>query len=79
MGTVILTPIAAAAAVCHDEQLRIWADDHIIAALSLEGLLRADLSYDEVVDLEKIVMREIRSIIESAFDHPAAITIRRGT
>lgn len=77
MGTVTLTPIAAAEAVCHEEQLRIWAHDHIIGALSTGNFLRDDLIYDEIVELEDAMMREIKCIIESAFDHPEAVTIRR--
>jgi len=75
--SVILLPSKAAEEVCHEEQLRIWAHDHILAALTMEGYLRDDLSYDDGIDMEKMVMREIKSIIESAFDHPAAVTIRR--
>lgn len=77
MGTVTLLPAAAAETVCHEEQLRIWADDHIIGALAQEGYFREDLSYDDKIDIERIVMREIKSIVESAFDHPEARTIRR--
>jgi hypothetical protein len=75
--SVILLPSKAAEEVCHEEQLRIWADDHIIGALAQEGYFRDDLSYDDKIDIEQIVMREIKGIIESAFDHPAAVTIRR--
>ncbi|WP_398473038.1 hypothetical protein [Tardiphaga sp.] len=77
MGTVILGPAAAAQTVCHDEQLRIWAHDQVLAALSMGGYLRDDLSYDDRIDMETMVMREIRGIVESAFDHPEARTIRR--
>lgn len=77
MGTVILSPAVAAETVCHEEQLRIWADDHIIGALAQEGYFREDLSYDDKNDIERIVMREIKNIIESAFDHPEARTIKR--
>lgn len=75
--SVILLPTKAMEEVCHEEQLRIWADDHIIGALAQEGYFRDDLSYDDKIDIESIVMREIKSIVESAFDHPAAVTIRR--
>jgi hypothetical protein len=75
--SVILLPAKAMEEVCHEEQLRIWAHDHILAALSMEGYLREDLSYDDRIDMEKMVMREIKGIIESALDHPAAVTIRR--
>jgi len=75
--TVILLPTAAAEEVCHEEQLRIWAHDNILAALAMEDYFRDDLSYDDKIDMEKIVMHEIKQIIEMAFDHPAAVTIRR--
>jgi len=74
-ATVILGPAAAAEAVCHEEQLRIWADD-VISALGMENYLNFS-SYADKVDMEQIVMREIKSIVESAFDHPEARTIRR--
>lgn len=77
MATIILGPAAAAEAICHDEQLRIWAHDHILAALSMEGFLREDLSYADGVDMEALIMRELKRIIEMAFDHPEARTIKR--
>jgi hypothetical protein len=75
--TVILNPAVAANRVCHEEQLRIWADDHIIAALAMAGYIREDMSYDDIIDLNQIVMRELKHIIEMAFDHPEAATILR--
>jgi hypothetical protein len=75
--TLILTPAAAAETVCHDEQLRIWADD-VISALGMENYLNFS-SYADKVDMERIVMREIKSIVESAFDHPEARTIKRAS
>lgn len=75
MGTVILTPAAAAEAVCHDEQLRIWAHE-IVAALGMENYLNIT-SYDDTIDMERIVAHEIRQIIEMAMNHPEAATIRR--
>lgn len=74
-ATVILSPAKAAETVCHEEQLRIWADD-VISALGMEDYLKFS-SYADKVDMEAIVMREIKSIVESAFDHPEARTIRR--
>lgn len=74
-ATVILNPASAAELVCHDEQLRIWADE-VISALGMDDYLKFS-SYADKVDMEHIVMREIRSIIEMAFDHPEAATIRR--
>jgi len=75
MGDVILTPAAAADLVCHDEQLRIWSDE-VISALAMGNYLQFS-SYDDKVDMERIVMHEIKSIVEMAFDHPEAATIRR--
>jgi hypothetical protein len=75
-ATVILAPTAAAETVCHEEQLRIWAND-LVGLLSMESYLREDLDYSDGVDLEGVVMREIKKIVESAFDHPEARTIRR--
>jgi len=77
MGTVILTPAAAADEVCHEEQLRIWAHDNIVGALALGDWLRDGLSYDDQIELEQCMMREIKQIIVMAFDHPEAATIRR--
>jgi hypothetical protein len=55
--------------ICHDEQLRIWAHDNIVAALALGGYLR-DLDYDEGIDLQEMLMREVKQIVEMALDHP---------
>jgi hypothetical protein len=74
-ATIILSPAAAAETVCHEEQLRIWADE-VISALGMEDYLKFS-SYADKIDMEQIVMREIKSIIESAFDHPEARTIKR--
>lgn len=76
MAVVILNPAAAAETVCHEEQLRIWAND-LVGLLSMENFLREDIDYSEGIDLEQAVMREIKKIVESAFDHPEARTIRR--
>ncbi len=75
-ATVILSPAAAADAVCHDEQMVVWASD-FAGALSLGGWLREDLDYSDGVDLQEAIKRELRSIIAMAFDHPEAKTIRR--
>lgn len=76
-ATVILNPTAAAEMICHEEQLRIWAHDNIISHLAMEGYLRDDLSYDDGLHIERIVMSEIKSIIGMAFDHSGARTIFR--
>lgn len=77
-ATVILSPAAAAEVVCHEEQLRIWAHDNLMGGLATGDYLR-DLSYDEGLELERMLMRELKSIIATAFDHPEARTIRRTT
>lgn len=75
-ATVILSPQAAAAEVCHDEQMAIWAND-FAGMLSMGGWLRDDLDYSEGVDLQEAIKRELRNTIEAAFDHPEARTIKR--
>ena len=70
MSAVLLNhPAKAAELVCHDEQLMIWADD-LIGLLSMEDWLKDALSYDDGIDLQKAVMRELKSIITMAFTHP---------
>ena len=77
MGAVVIhNPASAAEIVCHEEQLRIWADD-MISAIGMQGDFLKDRTYCDLVDLGQIVQREIKSIVESAFDHPEAVTIRR--
>ncbi len=76
MSNVILTPTAAVEAVCHEEQMVIWAND-VMVAMGMGGFLREDLSYDDKVELDHAIRKEIRSIMEMAFDHPEAATIRR--
>lgn len=74
-ATVILSPAAAVNAICHEEQLRIWAHDNIIDALALGDFLNEDMDYDDKITLERVIMREIKSILTMAFDHPNARTI----
>jgi hypothetical protein len=76
MSNVILTPAAAVDAICHEEQMVIWAND-VMGALSMGNFLRDDLSYDEIVELDHAIRQEIKSIIGMALDHPEATTIRR--
>lgn len=73
--SVILLPTRAMEEVCHEEQLRIWAHE-VVCALGMENYLNIS-SYADSVDIEEIVKREIKSIIEAAFNHPAAVTIQR--
>ncbi len=65
----MVTTKKAAERVCHEEQLRVWAND-LVGALSLDGFIRDDMSYDDGLDLERTVMREIKSIVAMAFTHP---------
>jgi hypothetical protein len=74
MSGITLSPVAAAEAVCHEEQLRIWASDDMIGALALGDFLRGDLDYAEGIELERVVMAELKKIITAAFDHPEAKT-----
>ena len=75
-AVVILAPQAAVEAVCHEEQMVVWASD-LVGMLSMGGWLRDDIDYGEGVDLDLAVRRELRSIIGMAFDHPEAKTIKR--
>jgi len=75
-SVIIANPSRAAEIVCHEEQMVIWTAD-MAGALSLERFLRDDLSYDQVLELHAVIGRELRSIIEMAFDHPEARTIIR--
>lgn len=73
MTAVLLThPAKAAELVCHDEQLRIWADD-VVGLMSMEGWLKDDLSYGDGVDLVNAIKRELKKVVESAFTHPEAM------
>ncbi len=73
MSALILKhPAKAAQEVCHDEQLLVWSGS-FVGALSMAGVLRDDLSYDEGLELHQIVQREIRSIVSMAFTHPEAL------
>jgi hypothetical protein len=74
-GAVILSPSAAAEAVGHEEQLRVWANA-LVGRLSVEGYLRDDLEYSEGVELERAVMDEIKSILRMAFDHPECRSVK---
>lgn len=74
MASVILLPEAAVDRICHDEQMVIWADD-LVGSLSVYGFLRDDLSYDDGIELNEAVKREIRSIVSAALNHPEARTV----
>ncbi len=75
-ATIILTPARAAEEVCHPEQMQIWVHE-IVCSLGMAGLLRDPLTYDEVLEAHALVESELRTIIEMAFDHPEARTIKR--
>lgn len=74
-ATIVLTPQRAAETVCHDEQMVIWASD-FLGMLNLGGWLREDMTYDDGVEAGEAIKRELRSIIEAAFDHPEARTMK---
>lgn len=62
--SVRLSPQMVARLVCHDDQLEVWADDMIDAVadwLEIE-------TYDDKVALARAVKREIKQIVEAAFE-----------
>jgi NTP pyrophosphatase (non-canonical NTP hydrolase) len=61
--------------VCHEEQLRVWANE-LTGGLSLGDFIREDVDYADGVELERIVMHEIKQIVISAFTHPAREALR---
>lgn len=73
MNRVTLLPSVAVDRVCHDEQMRIWARD-IAVALGMANYLSM-ASYEEILDVERIIQGELKSIMESAFNHPEAVTM----
>jgi hypothetical protein len=75
-ATIILGPKRAAETVCHKEQLQIWAHD-VLVAIGMADYLREDMSGADLGDCERIIADEIKDIIEMAFDHPEARTIKR--
>ena len=74
IATITLLPTAALDRICHPEQLEIWSGD-FAGALGLAGLIRDDLSYDEVVELHAVLQREIWSVARMALSHPEARTV----
>lgn len=60
-----------AARVCHEEQLRVWAEE-LVSDLAAGDFLREGMDYAEGVDLHRAVMAEIERIVTSAFEHPEA-------
>lgn len=74
-ATVTLLPAAAVDRICHEEQLRIWAHDNIVGALCHGDWLRDDLSYDDQIELEQVLMQEVRRIVAMALGHPEARTV----
>lgn len=73
---IVLDAKRAVEEVAHEEQMTIWVGE-VLGALSLCNALRDDLTGGDVVELHKVVARELRDILEMAFDHPAARTIMR--
>jgi hypothetical protein len=70
MSAIILNhPAKAAEMVCHDDQMVIWAGD-FVWMLSVGDWLKADLSYDDGLELQAAISRELKSIIAMAFTHP---------
>lgn len=54
--------------VCHPEQLQVWATD-LAAQLDFDGFLRDDFDFDDTVYLHRVLKREIKKIVTSAFEH----------
>ena len=75
MSSVTLLPKQAAEQVGHDEQLQVWAHD-IAVRLGMENHLSLT-SHDEILDVERIIRDELKTILQSAFDHPEAVTTLR--
>lgn len=55
--------------VCHADQLTIWSDE-VVGALSMGGFIRDGMSYDDKVEIHRIVADEVKQIVASAFSHP---------
>lgn len=71
-GTVLELPCRhckPADRVCHEDQLLVWASE-VTGTLSMGDFLRDDLSYDDGLDLHRVVMREVKRIVAAAFRHP---------
>ena len=68
-STQPVAPSEAATRVCHDEQMISWTGD-IVGRLSMEGWLKDDLSYADVIEIHSSVADEIKDIVKSAFAHP---------
>ena len=57
-------------AVCHDEQLEIWADEFVEHLLAANCEPQFD-SYDEKLTYFSAVKAAIRDLVGKAFEHPA--------
>jgi hypothetical protein len=62
---------AIAAGVCHDDQLVIWAEE---ATWALQSFLKDPESWEDKVDLENALKREIARIVKTAFELAAQRT-----
>lgn len=59
--------------VCHDDQMTIWCDE-VLGTLSINGFLRDNMTYDDMVDLRWHIKREIKALVAGAFSHPEIIS-----
>lgn len=75
-AVLLIHPAKAGELVCHDEQMVVWAGE-FAGMLNMGGWLREDLSYDDGIELQEAIKRELKSIIKSAFTHPEAIKPRK--
>lgn len=74
VDNVVLLPRQAAQEVCHEDQLVIWASEF---ASALGPYLRDDLSYDDLIDVNACLKREISRTVERAFDHPEVKSVKQ--
>lgn len=69
VATRQLLPSRAAEEVCHEEQMTIWTGD-LAGRLNMDGFIRDDMEYDDVLALHRVLADEIRNIVEMAYQHP---------
>lgn len=65
------SPEELASAVCHEDQMIIWASE-ILDYFS--EYLREMRSYDDIIDLNLAAQGAVRHIVKGAFSHPEAQT-----
>lgn len=53
--------------ICHDEQMTIWTGE-VAGSLSMAGYLRDDLTYDDVIDIHRLIASEIRDVVKTVLE-----------